>query len=144
VVFCTVIVRFIKTFWSPCTFYSISLCQYSLPFHCLFLFYSLFFSLIKPSTFITLFLPNTLSTFIQSLATVQVSGQQVTVGRIRDLCSPNSICRGPGSSVGVETGYGLDGPGIESRCGRDFPRLSRPALGPFQPPVQWVPGLSRG
>ena len=28
---------------------------------------------------------------------------------------------GPGSSVGIATGYGLDGPGIESRWGRDFP-----------------------
>jgi hypothetical protein len=28
--------------------------------------------------------------------------------------------------------------------GRDFLRLYRPALGPTQPPVQWVPGLSRG
>ena len=42
---------------------------------------------------------------------------------------------GPGSSVGIATGYGLDGPGIESRWGRHFPRLSRPTLGPTQPPV---------
>jgi len=28
---------------------------------------------------------------------------------------------GPGSVVGIATGYGVDGPGIESRWGRDFP-----------------------
>jgi len=27
---------------------------------------------------------------------------------------------GPGSVVGIATAYGLDGPGIESRCGLDF------------------------
>ena len=51
--------------------------------------------------------------------------------------------QGRDSSVGIATRYGLDGPGIESRWGRDFPHPSRPALGPTQPPVQWVPGLSR-
>jgi hypothetical protein len=51
---------------------------------------------------------------------------------------------GPGSSVGIATGYGLDGPGIESRLGQDFSHTSRPTLGPIHPPVQWVPGLSRG
>jgi hypothetical protein len=47
-------------------------------------------------------------------------------------------------SVGIATDYGLDGPGIESRWGANFPRLSRPALGPTHPPVQRAPGLSRG
>jgi hypothetical protein len=46
-------------------------------------------------------------------------------------------------SVGLATRYGLVGPGIESRWGRDFPPV-RPALGPTHPPKQWVPGVSWG
>ena len=44
----------------------------------------------------------------------------------------------------VATAYGLDGPGIESRWGRDFSHLFRPALRPTRLPVKWIPGLSRG
>jgi hypothetical protein len=50
---------------------------------------------------------------------------------------------GPGSVVGIAAGYGLDGLGIECRCGQDFSHLSRPALEAKQSPVQYVPGLSR-
>jgi hypothetical protein len=43
------------------------------------------------------------------------------------------------SSVGTGTRYGLDGPGIESLWGRDFPHPSRTSLGHTQPPTPWVP-----
>ena len=53
-----------------------------------------------------------------------------------------NTCGEPGSSVCIAIGYGMNGRGVESRWGRDFPHLSRPTLGPTQPPKQWVPGLS--
>ena len=55
--------------------------------------------------------------------------------------SSSSDC-GLGSSVGIATDYGLDGPGLNPGEDEIF-RPFRSALGPTQPPVQWVPGLSR-
>jgi len=46
------------------------------------------------------------------------------------------IC-GLGSSVGIATDYGLDGPGSNAG-GDEIYRPSRPTLGPTQPPVKWV------
>ena len=47
------------------------------------------------------------------------------------------IIRGPGSSVGIATDYGLDGPG-SNPGGDEIFRPSRPVLGPTQPPVNRV------
>jgi hypothetical protein len=53
----------------------------------------------------------------------------------------------PGSSVGIATDYGLEGPRIEKKNpggGEIFLHTPRPALGPTQSPVQWVAGISLG
>jgi hypothetical protein len=54
------------------------------------------------------------------------------------------------SSVGIGTGYGLDGQGSNPGKGKIFlfPTTSRLALGPTQSPIQWVmgtisPGIKR-
>jgi hypothetical protein len=54
---------------------------------------------------------------------------------------------GPGSSVGIATGYGLDGPRIESRWGARF--FAHVQTGPGTDPASWtmgtgsVPGVKR-
>ena len=50
---------------------------------------------------------------------------------------------GQDTSTGKATVYEMDGPGIESQCGRVFPHLSRRALRPTQPTIQWAPDISR-
>jgi hypothetical protein len=54
-----------------------------------------------------------------------------------------SLESGPGNSVGIATDYGLDGP-RSNPGGNEFFRPYSPTLGPTQPPVKWVLGLSRG
>ena len=51
---------------------------------------------------------------------------------------------GSNSSVGTATRSGLYGPEIESGGERHFPHPSRQALGPTQPPVQWILRLFPG
>ena len=42
------------------------------------------------------------------------------VGNLPAICRAVHVVSGPGSVVGIATGYGLGGPWIESRWGRDF------------------------
>jgi hypothetical protein len=61
---------------------------------------------------------------------------------IVSACQSISSCRNRTSNSA--TRCGLDGPGIESRCMRDFRYPSRPVLGPTQFLIPWVPGLFPG
>ena len=87
---------------------------------------------------------------------VQYKQRDVRVYHYQEMCAVRIIlyiektfqwslfCLGRNSSVGIATCFGLDGPGIEFRWERDFPHPYRPALGPTQPPIQWVKRPGRG
>ena len=80
---------------------------------------------------------------IKSMAVVKTKEIKVVCSEIPVKLTNTFWCCEPDRSDGIATGYGLEGPVIESRWRRDFPHLSRPTLGPIQPHVQWIPCLSR-
>ena len=73
-----------------------------------------------------------------------ITGDKSDCSYMKALFVRLSFVLGRDSSVGLATRYGLDGPGIEFRWGRGFSQPSRAALGPTQPPIQWVTGLFPG
>ena len=54
------------------------------------------------------------------------------------------LIRGPGSSVGIATGYGLDGPGIESRGGEIFRTCPDQPWGSYTVGTGSFPGVKSG
>jgi len=75
---------------------------------------------------------------------------EIQTKHINTLCGQNveflNVKRGSvgrNISVGTATAYWLDGPEIESRWGARFSAPIQTPGGPTQPPVQWVPCLSR-
>ena len=80
---------------------------------------------------------------------LNVTSLFVTSCRLKcDFTQPSTalsvlVCKGD-SSVGLATRYGLDGPRIDSRWGRDFPHLSRTVQGPTQLPVLLISGSFSG
>jgi len=54
----------------------------------------------------------------------------MNVAKLSPPLPPENMPGARDSSVGIATRYGFDGPGMESRWGRDFPHASRPAQGP--------------
>ena len=64
--------------------------------------------------------------------------------KLSDIHQLSAACVGRDRSVGIVTRYRLDGLGIESWWGGEVFCTRPDALGPTQPPIQWVLGLAQG
>jgi hypothetical protein len=74
---------------------------------------------------------------------IKVVRHNLKISLQRHACNSNTnkihtkICRvGRDTVVGIATRHGLDGPGIESLWGRDFPHPVQNRPGAHQPPLQ--------
>jgi hypothetical protein len=87
---------------------------------------------------------------ILQVTTFNLVLSQRQISRRKDISKFFSVIKSRDSSVGIALGYGLDDRGSRVRLPAGlgiflFTTASRTALGPTQPPIQWVPrGLSLG
>ena len=68
----------------------------------------------------------------------------VAFANFANACKKTVLKAGLDSALGIATCFGLDGQGVGTPGGGDYPHPSRPDLGPTQLSIQWVLGLSRG
>jgi hypothetical protein len=80
---------------------------------------------------------------IQGACNERWAGSKIFLSESVFACVWYYMC-GRGSAIGTATRYKLVSPGIKTRQGRDFLHPSRQAPRSTRPPIQCVPGFSRG
>ena len=83
------------------------------------------------------------ATVADQVTTHSIEYKQTDYNIVHNMSIVNIGTVGPVAQLISRLSYGLDGPASNPGGDENF-RPSIPALGPTQPPVKWVPGLSRG